>query len=150
MSRAVDEPLAGKLKHVFLEAPDKNQLAKHALQQVRVGGVPVGIGRDDLNPRHGGLKPVVLAHDTLNHVRGVYQRDFGAWHGSTSGSAVHRATLGLVDLVVVNVNLDVLAAPLGRLDGFHRLSERESPGNNRGEINPGTVEEAQRGRPNAS
>ena len=43
-------PVAGELEDVLLEGPDQHQLAEHAGEQVRVGGVPVVVGRRRARP----------------------------------------------------------------------------------------------------
>ncbi len=62
VGRAVDESAAGEVEDVLLEGPDPDQLGVDRAQQVRVGGVPVGLGGDDLHPRGGGGEGAVLGH----------------------------------------------------------------------------------------
>ena len=61
---SVHQAGAGKLEDVLLEGPDPDQLGIDGAQQGGVGGVPVVLGGDDVDPRRGGFEPVVLGHGT--------------------------------------------------------------------------------------
>ena len=58
----VDQPGAGEVEDVLLERAYPDQLGVERAQQLRVGGVPVLVGGDDLDPRGRGRERAVLGH----------------------------------------------------------------------------------------
>ena len=64
--RAVDEALAGEFEDELLERPDQHELAQDRGEQGRLGGVPVGLGDDELDPIDMGSQRLAPSHVALS------------------------------------------------------------------------------------
>jgi len=74
---AVHEALAGEVEHALLECADEVQLAEHRGQERRIGLLPVGCGRGELDPLGGGVQTSALGHgDTVRLIASNHNRFF--------------------------------------------------------------------------
>jgi hypothetical protein len=59
---AVNERLSGQLKDRLLERPNEVELSQHRGEQLRVGVIPIFLGRNHFNPRGERVQFIVLGH----------------------------------------------------------------------------------------